>query len=252
MIQWKLMILWSKTIQDHSFSEAWCWWNYLASAGIIFHKTRFEGMKRCFDVWCFFREFPTKNGALFGLVILLMEEILRQLIGSLSQEGFWHPRWCGFLPSTVQWPLYWFVSKLSGTPKNMIQFDSRALFCEKMVVANIHPLNSSWKKSSRGSWDFLLKTSPHLKNIKKFALVRKYHFIMVFLNESKGFLYPKPFGNPTNLGMPRSAYDADGKIITDIARTCGSAGVRNSQVMVSSVSSIFLWFENRSSEPWFC
>ena len=34
-----------------------------------------------------------------------MEEILHQLIGSLSHylQGFIHPRWSGFLPSTVLW-----------------------------------------------------------------------------------------------------------------------------------------------------
>lgn len=143
-------------------------------------------MKRCFDVWCFFREFPAKNGALFGLVILLMEEIPRQLIGSLSQERFWHSRWCGFLPSTVQWPLYWFASKLSGTTKNMIQFDSRALLCEKMVVAN--PLNSSLKKHQE-VLVFLLKISPHLKNInKKKHFCQKVSFHHGVFQWNEGFL----------------------------------------------------------------
>ena len=44
--------------------------------------------------------------------ILLMEEILHQLIGSLSHylQGVLHPRWlAGFLPSTVphKWPHKW-------------------------------------------------------------------------------------------------------------------------------------------------
>ena len=56
-----------------------------------------EGIKGCKCMEFLVSDFtPQRNSAVFRLVILLMEEILHQLIGSLSYyfQGFIHPREC--------------------------------------------------------------------------------------------------------------------------------------------------------------
>ena len=75
-----------------------------------------------------------------------MEEILHQLIGSLSHylQGLYIPGGSGFLPSTVVVSQIWFIFNPNPWGVKMIQFGRLLILCHPRVASTTNGGDETW------------------------------------------------------------------------------------------------------------
>ena len=114
-----------------------------------------------------------------------MEEILHQLIGSLSHylQGLYIPGGSGFLPSTVVVSQIWFISNPNPWGVKMIQFGRLLILCHPRVAS------TTTREMKRGSFGSAKTALPVVEDKQMWLLVALVRFGSLYMYIIFTFIY---------------------------------------------------------------